>query len=56
MSGAERTTKDLLELQSLPLSRKILITQTRIAEWYQRFGGEYMSPFLAVKTPQFFST
>ena len=29
----------LKELQALPLSRKILITQTRIIEWYQHFNG-----------------
>ena len=29
----------LKELQALPLERKIQITQTRIIEWYQHYGG-----------------
>ena len=30
----------LKELQALPLERKILITQTRMIEWYQYWNGK----------------
>lgn len=44
MSDSERTRKGLKDLQALPMSRKVLITQTRITEWYQHFeGGVYVS-------------
>lgn len=33
------------ELQSLPLSRKVQITQTRIIEWYQHFDGKVCVSF-----------
>lgn len=35
----------LKELQALPLSRKIQITQTRIIEWYLHFGGSVCVSF-----------
>jgi 3'-phosphoadenosine 5'-phosphosulfate sulfotransferase (PAPS reductase)/FAD synthetase len=35
----------LRELQSLPLDRKILITQTRIIEWYSRHKGQVYVSF-----------
>ena len=35
----------LKELQALPLWRKIMITQTRIMEWYFRFGGNVCVSF-----------
>ena len=35
----------LLELQSLPLERKIQITQARIIEWYQHFKGNVCVSF-----------
>jgi len=35
----------LKELQSLPLSRKIQITQTRIIEWYQHYNGNVCVSF-----------
>lgn len=35
----------LKELQALPLSRKIQITQTRIIEWYLHFGGNVCVSF-----------
>lgn len=35
----------LKELQSLPLSRKIQITQTRIIEWYQHYDGKVCISF-----------
>jgi 3'-phosphoadenosine 5'-phosphosulfate sulfotransferase (PAPS reductase)/FAD synthetase len=39
------TAEDLRKLQSLPLSRKIQISQTRILEWYQHFGGKVCVSF-----------
>ena len=30
----------LKELQALPLERKIMITQTRIIEWYLKWKGQ----------------
>ena len=35
----------LAELQALPLSRKIQITQTRIIEWYQHYNGNVYVSF-----------
>ena len=35
----------LKELQELPLYRKIMITQTRIMEWYQKFNGNVYVSF-----------
>jgi len=35
----------LKELQALPLSRKIQITQTRIIEWYQHYDGNVCVSF-----------
>lgn len=40
-----RTSKDLKELQSLPLSRKIGIAQARIAEFYNYFNGNVYISF-----------
>lgn len=37
--------KRLKELQSLPLNRKIQITQTRIIEWYQHYQGNVCISF-----------
>jgi 3'-phosphoadenosine 5'-phosphosulfate sulfotransferase (PAPS reductase)/FAD synthetase len=39
MSENVRDEKRLKELQALPLDRKILITQTRIIEWYLKWNG-----------------
>jgi hypothetical protein len=35
----------LKELQALPLYRKIMITQTRIMEWYNRYNGQVCVSF-----------
>ena len=35
----------LKELQALPLERKIMITQTRIIEWHQKFNGNVYVSF-----------
>lgn len=37
--GLIHDAERLRELQSLPLSRKIAITQARIIEWYEHFNG-----------------
>lgn len=37
---SERTKEQLREMQSLPLERKILISQARIIEWYRHWGGK----------------
>ena len=37
--------EQLRQMQSLPLERKILITQTRIIEWYQKFDGQVYISF-----------
>ena len=42
---AVHTAERLKELQALPLSRKIQITQTRIIEWYIHFGGNVCVSF-----------
>ena len=39
MSDIIHDKQRLKELQALPLERKILITQTRIIEWYSRHKG-----------------
>lgn len=41
----KHTFEDLKKMQSLPLERKILITQTRIIEWYQKFNGQVYVSF-----------
>lgn len=39
------TKERLKELQSLPFERKVLITQTRIIEWYKHFNGNVSVSF-----------
>lgn len=39
------TKEDLAELQALPLELKIKLTQRRIREWYQYFGGNVCISF-----------
>jgi 3'-phosphoadenosine 5'-phosphosulfate sulfotransferase (PAPS reductase)/FAD synthetase len=34
------TVEDLKTMQAWPFARKIMVTQTRIQEWYQRFDGK----------------
>lgn len=41
----KHTFEDLKKMQSLPLERKILITQTRIIEWHQKFNGQVYVSF-----------
>ena len=41
----KHTFEDLKKMQSLPLDRKVLITQTRIIEWYQKFNGQVYVSF-----------
>lgn len=40
MADVVHTAERLKELQALPLERKILISQTRIIEWYQHYKGD----------------
>lgn len=37
------TKDDLRELQSKPLEEKIQISTARIIEWYETWGGKYIS-------------
>ncbi|GHU91588.1 hypothetical protein FACS1894202_13300 [Clostridia bacterium] len=39
MRDNKHTPEDLKTMQAWPLARKIMVTQTRIQEWYQRFDG-----------------
>jgi 3'-phosphoadenosine 5'-phosphosulfate sulfotransferase (PAPS reductase)/FAD synthetase len=39
------TRKDLSVMQAWPLERKIRVTQTRIIEWYSRYGGNVAVSF-----------
>lgn len=45
MADAVHDAQRLKELQALPLSRKIQITQTRIIEWYQHYNGQVAVSF-----------
>lgn len=45
MVEAVHTAERLKELQALPLERKVLITQTRIIEWYQHWKGDVCISF-----------
>lgn len=45
MSEAVHDAQRLMELQALPLERKIQITQTRIIEWYQHYKGNVVVSF-----------
>ena len=38
-------TQRLKELQALPLERKVLITQSRILEWYNYWNGQVYISF-----------
>lgn len=40
MSENVHDKQRLKELQALPLDRKIMITQTRIIEWYTKWKGQ----------------
>jgi 3'-phosphoadenosine 5'-phosphosulfate sulfotransferase (PAPS reductase)/FAD synthetase len=40
MKEQRHTADDLKAMQAWPLSRKIMVTQTRIMEWYTRFDGK----------------
>lgn len=47
------TKEELKELQSKSLEEKIQISTARIIEWYENWGGQYMSPSQVVKTVQY---
>lgn len=36
------TATDLKQLQSLPLEQKIIASQNRIKQWFDRYDGGYM--------------
>ena len=42
---AIHTKEDLEQLQALPLNLKVKLTQRRIREWYQHFGGQVCVSF-----------
>ena len=44
-NGDIHDNKRLKELQSLSLDRKIMITQSRIIEWYKYFNGNVYISF-----------
>lgn len=45
MADVVHDAERLKELQSLPLERKIQISQTRIIEWYQHYNGQVVVSF-----------
>ncbi len=45
MADAVHDAQRLLELQALPLERKIQITQARIIEWYKHYHGNVVVSF-----------
>ena len=45
MSENVHDKKRLSELQALPLERKVLISQTRILEWFIKWKGEVYVAF-----------
>lgn len=45
MADAVHDAQRLKELQSLPLERKVQITQARIIEWYKHYGGSVCVSF-----------
>lgn len=47
------TKEDLKELQSKTLEEKIQISTARIIEWYEGWGGKYISPSQEVKIAQY---
>lgn len=44
------TREELKELQSKTLEEKIQISTARIIEWYEAWGGRYISPSQVEKT------
>lgn len=47
------TKEDLKELQNKTLEEKIQISTARIIEWYEGWGGKYMSSSQAEKTARY---
>ena len=45
MNHPKHYAGDLAQMQSLPLEAKILMTQTRIRQWYEHFNGEIYVSF-----------
>lgn len=44
---------ELKQRQSLPLSAKIALSLERIKEWYEFWGGKYMSRLVVAKIQQY---
>lgn len=49
MEQMKHTIDDLRQMQSLPLSAKILMTKNRIRDWYEYFDGQVYVSFLGGK-------
>lgn len=47
------TKEELKELQSKSLEEKIQISTARIIEWYENWGGQYMSLSQVAKTARY---
>ncbi len=45
MDSIVHDAERLKELQALDLNRKIMITQTRIIEWYEHYNGQVCVSF-----------
>lgn len=45
MADSEQRNRDLRQLQSLPLEGKIILTERRIREWYDHWGGDVYISF-----------
>lgn len=48
------TIEDLKIMQEWPLERKIQVTQTRIIEWHEKWGGKSIFPLVVEKTVQYY--
>lgn len=52
----KHTKTDLIQMQSLPLEAKIVMTQRRIREWYEYWGGRCMLASVEARILQCFYT
>lgn len=48
-SKSAYTRSDLKAMQSWPLDKKVRVSQLRILEWYEKWGGKFMSALVAAK-------
>lgn len=49
----KHTVEELKEMQSWDLDHKIMVSQTRIVEWYIRYGGGVTSLSAVAKIARF---